>query len=273
MDCVLIKGSASLRNDLPDFEFEFIQGAVPHTEGNWSLFTTSFSQLPLYNYFNPPSPQSILRTEEEVVKLIQHEGPFDGAIGYSGGAGLIAQLLIRHFRENPWKLPHERILRWAAFINGATPLEIFRLSDVEARVGIVDDSAPERELKEIFLRPSNIRVRKENERHPGYDPEELRRNIMALETRQLADGRLFMTDGRMGGPRYEAAVQGSLIDIPTLHVQCPTVDNRHGGLELMKLCEPSLVREFFFHSHGHDFPRGHYEMKIAELIREVAEKL
>ncbi|KMP01340.1 hypothetical protein CIRG_01481 [Coccidioides immitis RMSCC 2394] len=206
--------AASLRNDLPDFEFEFIQGAVPHTEA-----------------------------------------------------------LDPTFRENPWKLPHERILRWAAFINGATPLEIFRLSDVEARVGIVDDSAPERELKEIFLRPSNIRVRKENERHPGYDPEELRRNIMALETRQLADGRLFMTDGRMGGPRYEAAVQGSLIDIPTLHVQCPTVDNRHGGLELMKLCEPSLVREFFFHSHGHDFPRGHYEMKIAELIREVAEKL
>ncbi|WEW58675.1 hypothetical protein PRK78_004143 [Emydomyces testavorans] len=243
---------------------------VDNEPGNWSLFTTSFSQLPLYNYFNPLKPQSIVQIEDEIFRLIEEEGPFDGAIGYSGGAGLAAQLLIRDFKENPWKLPHERVFRWAVFVNGATPLEIFQLSDVVAKEGVIKESAAEREVADIFLRPSNTRIRKGTERHPDYDPEEIRRNIMALQTRQLLDGRLFMTDGTMGIARCDAAVQGTLIDIPTLHIRCPTAENRHLGLELMELCEPSLVKEFF-HNHDHDFPRGHSEMKkMAELIREMA---
>ncbi|KAL2006064.1 hypothetical protein VTN00DRAFT_9718 [Thermoascus crustaceus] len=219
--------------------------------GNWSLFTTSFSKLPLYCYDNPLSAQSNLQTEDEILRLVEEEGPFDGVVGYSGGATLAAQLIIRDSLENPWKLSHERVFRWAVFINGATPIE---------------------EAAAILLRPSNIRVRKGLEkRHPDYNPAQIQKDLLALQTRQLVDGRHFMTGGAMGITRYDARVQGTLIDIPTLHVRSPTEKNRHLGLGLMEMCEPSLVKEFF-HQYDHDFPRGHLEMKtIAELIRETAE--
>lgn len=108
-------------------------------------------------------------------------------------------------------------------------------------------------------------------RHPDYDPAQIQKELSTLKIRQLADGRLFMTDGVMGVARYDAGIQGTLIDIPTLHVRSPTTKNRHWGLELMEMCEPPRVKGFF-HQYDHGFPRGHLEMKkIAELIRETAE--
>lgn len=205
------------------------------------------------------------------MKLIDQEGPFDGVIGYSGGATLASQLLIRHAQKNPFSLPHERVFRWAVFINGGTPLDAFRLSDVKVLDGAVCESEPAKEAAAILLRPSNIRVRKGTERHPEYDSKKIQETIAALQTRQLADGRLCMTDGTFGVSRYSMAAQGILIDIPTLHVRSATAENIHWGLELLKLCEPLLVREVF-HDHDHDFPRGRVEIqKIAEMIRETAE--
>lgn len=213
--------------------------------GNWSLFTTTFSQLPLYNYCNLISAQSILQVEEEMLQLLEEDGPYDGVIGYSGGASLASQLIIRDWMNNPSKLPHERLFKWAVFINAGTPLEVFRISDVEVKESVVEDGAPE-EAHEMLLRPSNIRVRKGNERHPDYDPGSIKRELMALKTRQLADGRLFMEDGEMGIARYDGIIQGPLIDIPTLHVRSPTAKDRHeGGLGLLELCEPTLVKEMY----------------------------
>lgn len=154
-----------------------------------------------------------------------------------------------------------------------TPLEAFRLSDVDCLEGTIQESEPAKEAASILLRPSNIRVRKGTERHPEYDSEKIQAEIAALQTRQLADGRLFMTDGTFGVPRYDSAAQGVLIDIPTLHVRSPTAENVHWGLALLELCERSSAKEFF-HEYDHDFPRGRVEIKkIAEMIRETAEMI
>jgi hypothetical protein len=105
-----------------------------------------------------------------------------------------------------------------------------------------------------------------------YDPQQLKRELTALHTRRLADGRIFMTDGTTGIAKYEGIIQGSLIDVPTLHVRSPTASNRHWGMGLKDLCESSLTMEFL-HDHDHDFPRGHAEMKkVTALIRETAER-
>lgn len=239
--------------------------------GNWSIYTTHVSKLPLYGYYNPVSPYSIQQVEVEMKILIENEGPFDGVIGYSGGASLAAQLLLKDAQENPTKLPHERIFRWAIFINGGTPLDVFDISDADILNGVVLDSAPQ-EAIEMLIQPSNTRVREGSERHhPEHDPKELLKEMSALKTRQLADGRIFMTDGKMGIARFDGLVQGALIDIPTLNVWNPNVANKHWGQGLLELCEPGLVREHH-HNHNHDFPRGHGEMKkIAKLIREVSE--
>ena len=190
-------------------------------------------------------------------------------LAYSGGAALAAQIIIRHVEEHPLASPNERPFRFAVFINGATPLRVFRVADVDVAEGEVDISALQAEAAGMFLRPSA--VRKKSGVHEDDQPDQ---NVMlelfaALQGRQMVDGTVFMSDGTYGLMRYDA--QGRvLIDIPTLHVRSPEEDRHHGAC-LLGMCEEEKAREYH-HGYGHDFPRGWAEMKkIAQLIRETAE--
>lgn len=62
--------------------------------GNWSLYTREFSELPLYTYYNPFDPESIIKTHNDLQKILEEEGPFQGVIGYSGGGALAAEILM-----------------------------------------------------------------------------------------------------------------------------------------------------------------------------------
>ncbi|KEF55688.1 uncharacterized protein A1O9_08438 [Exophiala aquamarina CBS 119918] len=265
--------TASLRADLDDFEFHFVQGTVPHTEGNWSLYTNSFSKLPLYGYYNGLSPLSILQTETDLEHIIKTEGPFHGVIGYSGGAALAAEIIIRDELAHPFKLPDERPFQFAVFINGASPLRVFRLEDENVEDGVIDISEMLADAESIFLRPSALRKK------DGVTDEDRANHTKMLSLlkhvigKRLADGTVFVSDGEHGLCRYEAHHGEPLISIPTLHVRSPDEKDPHQGLHLSNLCEKSLVREFF-HDYGHDFPRGRYEMKkLSQLIRELAETI
>jgi hypothetical protein len=97
------------------------------------LFTTSFSDQPLYGYYNPISAASIAQTETELLEIIDNEGPFDGVLGYSGGGGLAAQLIIRDQERYPGKMPSERPFRFAVFFNGTTPFRTFKVGEENVR--------------------------------------------------------------------------------------------------------------------------------------------
>ncbi|KAL1970829.1 hypothetical protein VTN77DRAFT_2663 [Rasamsonia byssochlamydoides] len=285
--------TASLRSDLDDFTFEFVQGTDLHTEGNWSLYTTMFSNLPQYGYYNPLVPSSIIEAEDHLLEFIKEEasssssaaaGYFDGVLGYSGGAAFAAQAFIRHKLQNPPDCPP--LFRFAVFINGGTPLKAFSINDVSEvnkQDGSWDSSSSaaeeqlNRELVANFLRPSNLRARKgENLADAEAAIASRKKEIDKLRTGVLADGRAFIAAGgeaEVGVTRYDSERDGTLIDIPTLHVRCPHEEDPNNGLNLLKLCEPSLAREYH-HPFGHDFPRGHVEMKkIAQLVRETAESV
>jgi hypothetical protein len=242
--------------------------------GNWSLYTTSFSKLPLYTYYNPLDPLSILQTETELLQIIEEDGPFDGVLSYSGGASLAAQLIIKDAQTHPFKLPHERPFRFAVFINGASPLHVFKCSDVELDEGPnqeVDVSSMVEEASSMFLRPSATRAKRLPTEEDQPDVNLMLKLLTELKGKRLADGTPFLTDGVHGLTRYNASGSGTLIDIPTLHVRSPIEEDRHHGLHLMEMCDPSTRKEFH-HVYGHDFPRGRVELKkIAELVRETAE--
>ena len=242
--------------------------------GNWSLYTTSFSKLPLYTYYNPLDPLSILQTETELLQIIEEDGPFDGVLSYSGGASLAAQLIIKDAQDHPFKLPHERPFRFAIFINGASPLHVFKVADVELDDGPeqdVDVSSLVEEATSMFLRPSAVRKKGQFAEEDQPDVNRMLQLLAALKGKRLADGTPFLTDGEYGLTRYNASNSNILIDIPTLHVRSPIEEDRHHGLHLMEMCDP-IIRNEFHHLYGHDFPRGRSEIKkIAELIRETAE--
>ncbi|KAH0489786.1 hypothetical protein TgHK011_001284 [Trichoderma gracile] len=261
--------TAALRSLLDDYTFDFVQGTELHTEGNWSIYTTQFSNLPQYAYYNPLVPSSVVEAEEHLLELIEEEGGFDGVLGYSGGAAFAAQAIIRHSQREP----NEPLFRFAIFINGGTPIKAFSLRDEKIREEGPDTTALNRELQATYLRPSNMRVRKGDSREAAERAIASRKKeIMAVRTGTLADGRHFLTeDGDLALTRYDGAKDGALIDIPTLHVRCLEETDADLGFNLLSLCNPDLVREHH-HPFGHDFPRGQAEMrKIAEKITELAE--
>lgn len=235
--------------------------------GNWSVFTAQFSNLPQYAYYNNLVPSSVVEAEDHLLDLIEQEGGFDGVLGYSGGAAFAAQAIIRHSQRDA----AEPLFRFAVFINGATPLKTFSLSEEKVSVDIADTTALDKELENTYLRPSNMRVRKGDNREEAEKAIESRKKeIKAVQTGRLTDGRYCLTDGKLGLTRY-GVEDGPLIDIPSLHIRCPNEDDADLGLNLLNLCNPELVRQHH-HPFGHDFPRGQDEMrKIAEKIAEMAE--
>ena len=238
------------------------------------MYTAAFPDTPLYGYYNPLQPASVTQAEDDLLQLIEQEGPFDGVLAYSGGTALAAQIIIRDSQKNAFSLPEERPFRFAIFINGVTPLKVIPAQEVRAETlgESHDPSLVKEEVSNLLLRDSATRVRKKQSEYDTYDPAAIKQDIALLESRVTIDGRPCLSNGIDAITRYHVDLDGVLIDIPTLHVRClEEVDEDH-GLNLTKLCDPESVTEYF-HRNGEDFPRGHAEMKrIAQLIRGTAER-
>ncbi|CAK4031883.1 Hypothetical predicted protein [Lecanosticta acicola] len=261
--------TAPIRAHLEDFEFVFIQGTVRHTEGNWSLHTADFSQSPLYTYYNPLDPASITQTHSELQAILTQEGPFDGVFGYSGGAALAAELIVD---QDPFAL--EPVFRFAVFVNGASPLRVFNLADVEVSRDTFDPTAALDQARSMFLRPSALRHKDGVSEEDQANHAKLLGLLEKLEGKMLEDGTAFLSDGTHGLTRWETGTDGTpLIDIPTVHIRSAAEDEKdpHHGLHLLGLCNQDEAEDMH-HEFGHDFPRGRLLMKqIADVIRETAE--
>jgi len=241
------------------------------TLGNWSLHTSDFSKLPLYTYYNPFDPLSILQTHDELLQILRTEGPFDGVFAYSGGAALAAELLIDAAQSDSTIEP---LFRFAIFVNGASPIRVFNVEDVETRFGDVDVSQTFQQAREMFLRPSALRHKPGVSKQDQVDHERLLKLLSRLEGRMMVDGTPFLSDGMYGLCRWERnKLQPALIEIPTLHVRSTAEDkvDPHHGKHMVELCEEHQVDEIH-HEFGHDFPRGRLlTRQIADAIRELAE--
>lgn len=203
--------------------------------------------------------------------ILKTDGPFDGVFAYSGGAALAAELLIDAAQSEPTAEP---LFRFAIFVNGASPIRVFGVDDIDTTPGTVDVSDTFQEAQNMFLRPSALRHK------PGVSPQDATSHahllglLAKLQGRMMSDGTPFLSDGTHGLCRWERAKgEPALIEIPTLHVRSTAKDEMdpHHGKHLMGLCDEFGLDEIH-HEFGHDFPRGRGLMgRIAEAIREVAE--
>lgn len=127
----------------------------------------------------------------------------------------------------------------------------------------------------MFMRPSALRHKDGVTEEDQADHASMLALLNACEGRVLRDGTAFISNGEYGLCRYEVREdEEPLIEIPTLHIRSTEedIEDPHHGLHLLSLCNRKNAREFH-HGHGHDFPRGRYEMKkISQLIRQVAEE-
>src|SRR5882757_5949624 len=98
-------------------------------KGNWSLHTTDFAKSKLWGYFNLLDLQDVEDVERQLLQLAIEDGPYDGILGYSQGATLAAQTIIRHNLEHPEAAIQDMPFRFAIFFNGATPSKVFEMSE------------------------------------------------------------------------------------------------------------------------------------------------
>ena len=221
-------------------------------EGNWSLHTKEFAANGLWGYMNLLDANDVLETERELLQLAFEDGPYDGILGYSQGATLAAQAIVRHAKENPTASINELPFRFAIFFNAATPVHCFKLT--EKATPIIPD--PEDPLIANFKHTMKA--------NPLL-------HTTTLRPAALPSGRSVLTDGKLALKKLDVSLDGVVIKIPTLHVMCAS-DAREHGEENYQLCEPELAQRYF-HSHKHDFPRGYDEMRnIARMIRSTAER-
>ncbi len=150
----------------------------------------------------------------------------------------------------PNATPDEIPFRFAIFFNGGTPGNVFPLTEE-----ICETSPENLPLAEAQVY-SMIRSNKTKE--------------VPVRLGRLPNGRYIVTNGVQGMCKWDAGMDGQVINIPTLHVRCPA-DHKEYGEGLYSLCDPKLAKQFI-HTHGHDFPRGYHEMRaLARLVRTVAE--
>lgn len=207
---------------------------------------------------------------------------------------MAAQLIIRDADLNPGRLPHERLFRFAIFVNGATPVKVFDLSRAVFYPAPASASDLISEAAALMLPPSIVSLLQSdakyghlftNQRfqvlsslnHEWPDEEDVPQDhmktfyrLLSLQTASLANGRIFVKDEQYGITRHDAAFDGPLIDIPTICTRSAFETNAHTGPALAGLCAKSCGKEYVHHS-DHNFPRHPTDVRqIARLIREAA---
>ncbi|KAI0015456.1 serine hydrolase FSH [Xylariomycetidae sp. FL0641] len=87
--------TAAFRYELADqHTYEFVQGIVPWAlpSGMETLLDPSTEH---YAYYDTTSLSSFIAALDSLEAYVEGEGPFDGVVAYSQGAGLVAMLLVR----------------------------------------------------------------------------------------------------------------------------------------------------------------------------------
>jgi len=244
--------TAGFRSLLDDFEFEFVQGTVPHAQEGWAIHTADFANSDFWEYFDLLDPYNVLQTEMELLQLVAEDGPFDGVLGYSQGGVLAAQAMIRFAEMNPHATEAEFPFRFAIFFNCPTPIKVFEMTEQATPISIEDE--PDAAFYYMLSRANPLLKTTE------------------LFAGELPSGRRLLTDNKIGMTKCDEALDGTLIKIPTLHVRCLN-DAKQFGEQTYDLCDKSVASQYF-HEHEHDFPRGYAEMRtIARMIRQLAESV
>jgi len=245
--------TAGFRTHLDDIEFEFVQGTVPHAKEGWAIHTDAFASAGLWEYYDLLDPYNVIETERELLDLLIEDGPYDGILGYSQGAALAAQAIIRFATDNPHATPDEYPFRFAIFINCPTPIRILEVDEMIAPDTPTEDEA-DAALYLMLARANPLLNSSEFTFFPG----------------KLNNGRRVLTDNTVALTKADVAMDGQLIKVPTLHIRCKE-DKPQFGLEALQLCDESIASQFF-HEHDHDFPRGYDQMRsIAKAIRKISE--
>lgn len=77
-----------------------------------------------------PPAETATNSIDNVLDIIAEEGPFDGVIGFSQGAAMIASVLAHYSTQNPLE-PQTNLVKFAIFICGSKPFTYDGMSRID----------------------------------------------------------------------------------------------------------------------------------------------
>lgn len=106
--------TVSLRYELGDAHtYEFLEGTVSTALAE-ELKAYYPSSVQTYNYCDTNDPASMLQALEQLHTFVLLEGPFDGVIAYSHGAGFAATYIIQQALMQPSTVPFKCAIFFSA---------------------------------------------------------------------------------------------------------------------------------------------------------------
>ena len=86
-----------------------------------------------FQYADESSAQSCIKAIDDLEWYIQNDGPFDGVMAFSQGAGLAATLMVRKIKEDPISQRLSPLFKCAIFFCGAVPEDLFGVAQGGSR--------------------------------------------------------------------------------------------------------------------------------------------
>lgn len=124
-----------------------------------------------FSYFSTEAADSVLDALDSFDKYLEVEGPYDGVVGFSIGAGLAATYLLQQAIRHPEKpLP----FACAVFFSGAAPVDPMALERGEVRLLELGDylNLPSLELPTAHIWGRNDVDQQSEMLHAGCHPKE-----------------------------------------------------------------------------------------------------
>ena len=218
---------------------------------------------PYLCYYPLPTPELVRAAHEQVLEVIEEEGPIDAIIAFSQGAALAASMLLQQAKEKP----HEDLIGMAIFVSASLPFDlddetgadIWRSTQDSSKRSLAAVSDP---LSQKFAKqaPSGT-VR------PGEFCGEL-----GFDNAPGIPDDPYNFEGQLLRRYHPAQLPfGIQIRVPSLHV-FGTQDPYLGQARLLvELCDEKM-RSTMIHDGGHSVPRGTaFRQSLVSAISSMAD--
>ncbi|KAL8727065.1 MAG: hypothetical protein Q9166_006308 [cf. Caloplaca sp. 2 TL-2023] len=263
--------TAPLRAILPShWEYHFVE--APLECGPGPGIGEYFPEQQYRCWYRIPSLVQIQSAHEFLEDIIEEEGPFDVAWGFSGGAAILSSLLLHHFHSNPQLPPPFRsaifmnaYMPWSATVDlgkNVTPLVITRQSipctvaETE-KVLLVDQQRDSKvESSQGDLTPTMLQQ--------THEPSSSSTSSQPPHPKDYSD---------IVSHRIFPELDTVRISIPTAHILGEKDSVFESGLRLIEMCDPILMK-VYKHAAAHEIPGrsgggGRDLAKIGEVVEKT----
>ncbi|KAL8810421.1 MAG: hypothetical protein Q9200_002589 [Gallowayella weberi] len=229
-------------------------------------------------WYQIPSLTEIASGHDFLYDVVEDEGPFEVAWGFSGGAMILASLLLHHTRNTPHSSPP---FRSVIFMNGYMPFSASPDIGLDVTPLVIAQREIPTTRAETEQQLKNIRQETKRNSDAPEDgpngslllpmPQQQHPSLASKSTSQPPQPN--QTSSAYISRRLFPEIDRVRISIPTAHILGTQDAFFESGTRMTEMCEAKVMR-VYKHTGGHEIPTrmGKNGVREVEKIREAIEK-